>query len=145
MSRIKLTTNKGTMYPVDLNHLTYSEAVEELNLLEQRTPHDTYEPDRQGENVLCLNYPNGDFELYEIEEIDYFEVLADFDNLPDNIQAKLLPVYEVINAPDETWTPIIQEGDSSYKGCSDLLNALETIGWTCDYGLDGTPIDLQPL
>ena len=42
MSRIKLTTNKGTMYPVDLNHLTYSEAVEELNLLEQRTPHDTY-------------------------------------------------------------------------------------------------------
>ena len=145
MSKIKLTTNKGTMYPVDLQDLTYSEAIEELNLLEQRTPQDTYEPDRQGEDVLCLNYPNGDFELYEIEEIDYFEVLADFDNLPDNIQAKLLPVYEVINAPDETWTPIIQEGDSNYKGCADLIEALETIGWTCDYGLDGLPIELQPL
>ena len=145
MSKIKLTTNKGTMYPVDLQDLTYSEAIEELNLLEQRTPQDTYEPDRQGEDVLCLNYPNGDFELYEIEEIDYFEVLADFDNLPDNIQAKLLPVYEVINAPDETWTPIIQEGDSNYKGCADLIEALETIGWTCDYELDGLPINLQPL
>lgn len=145
MSKIKLTTNKGTMYPVDLQDLTYSEAIEELNLLEQRTPQDTFEPDRQGEDVLCLNYPNGDFELYEIEEIDYFELLADFDNLPDDIQAKLLTVYELINAPDKTWTPIIQEGDSNYKGCSDLLNALETIGWTCDYGLDGTPIDLQPL
>ena len=88
---------------------------------------------------------NGDFELYEIEETDFFEALADFDSLPKNIQDKLLPVYEVINAPDETWTPIIQEGDSSYKGCADLIEALETIGWTCDYGLDGTPIDLQPL
>lgn len=76
MSRIKLTTNKGTMYPVDLNHLTYSEAVEELNLLEQRTPHDTYEPGRQGKDVLCLNYPNGDFELYEIEETSSPKKLA---------------------------------------------------------------------
>ena len=87
----------------------------------------------------------GDFELYEIEETDFFEALADFDSLPKNIQDKLLPVYEVINAPDETWTPIIQEGDSSYKGCADLIEALETIGWTCDYGLDGLPIELQPL
>lgn len=77
--------------------------------------------------------------------IDYLEILADFDTLPANQQKELKQVNDLINAPDKTWTPVIQEGESSYQGCADLVEALEKIGWTCDYGLDGTPIDLQPL
>ena len=67
MAHIKLTTQNGVNYPSDLKNLTYNEAVEQLNLLEQKTGHEDFESDRQMEDVLCLNYANGDFELYEIE------------------------------------------------------------------------------
>jgi hypothetical protein len=77
--------------------------------------------------------------------IDYLEILADFDTLPTEQQEQLKQVNDLINAPNMTWTPIIQEGEQDYKACADLVEALEKIGWTCDYGLDGTPIDLQPL
>lgn len=67
MAHIKLTTQNGVNYPSDLKNLTYNEAVEQLNLLDQKTGHEDFESDRQMEDVLCLNYANGDFELYEIE------------------------------------------------------------------------------
>lgn len=67
MAHIKLTTQNGVNYPSDLKNLTYNEAVEQLNLLEQKTGHEDFESDRQMEDVLCLNYANGDFEIYEIE------------------------------------------------------------------------------
>lgn len=68
MAKIKLTTQDGTSYPSDLQNLTYEEAVKQLNLLEQKSPSDDYETDRQGEDALCLNYVNGDYSLYEIED-----------------------------------------------------------------------------
>lgn len=37
MVKIKLTTKAGESYPNDLQHLEYDEAVEQLNLLSQKT------------------------------------------------------------------------------------------------------------
>ncbi len=70
MAKIKLTTNAGSTYPADLQNISYDEAVKQLDLLEQKTLHSDYETDRQGEDALCLNYVNGDFSLYEIEDED---------------------------------------------------------------------------
>ena len=67
MATIKLTTKSGISYPSDLQNLTYSESVEQLDLLEQKTGFEDFEADRQGENVLCLNHTDGNFSLYEIE------------------------------------------------------------------------------
>ena len=78
-------------------------------------------------------------------QIDYFEILADYDTLSAKQRNELKEVYELINAPDMLWSDTIQKGDASYKGCAALVEALEQIGWTCDYGLDGMPIDLQPM
>jgi hypothetical protein len=75
---------------------------------------------------------------------NYFEILADFDTLPEAQQSELRQVNDLINDPDASWAEVMQ-GDSDYQGCADLVEALEKIGWTCDYGLDGQPIDLQPL
>lgn len=68
MANIKLTTQDGVSYPADLQNLTYDEAVTQLDLLSQKTGHEDWELDRQGEDVICLNYTNGDFSLYEIED-----------------------------------------------------------------------------
>lgn len=68
MAKIKLTTNAGTTYPADLQNLTYDEAVNQLNLLEQKTGREDWEADRQGEDALCLNHVGGDYSLYEIED-----------------------------------------------------------------------------
>jgi len=76
---------------------------------------------------------------------DYFEILADFDTLPEAQQKELRQVNDLINNPDASWAEIMQEGNGSYIACADLVEALEQIGWTCEFGLDGQPIDLQPL
>jgi hypothetical protein len=76
---------------------------------------------------------------------DYFEILADFDTLPQGQQNELRQVNDLINNPDASWAEVMLQGESCYLACSDLVEALEQIGWTCDYGLDGQPIDLQPL
>lgn len=64
--RIKLTTWDGVIYPTDLQNLTYEEAVIQLDLLSQKTGFEDCEPDRQGEDIVCLNHTTGDFSLYEI-------------------------------------------------------------------------------
>lgn len=67
--KIKHTDAAGRVnYPGDLNGLIYEDAVTQLDLLEQGTSHSTHEADRQGEDVLVLNYPGGEFEIYEIED-----------------------------------------------------------------------------
>lgn len=69
MSKIKLTTQSGTSYPNDLQNLTYEDAVNQLDLLAEKSGRDDWDTaDRQGEDVLCLNYSNGDYSLYEIED-----------------------------------------------------------------------------
>lgn len=63
--KVKLTTDDGVSFPEDLQNLTYSKAVNQLNLLAQC---DAEEIDRQAEDVLCLTNADGTYELYEIEE-----------------------------------------------------------------------------
>ena len=40
MAKIKLTTKAGTTYPSDLQNLTYEQAVEQIELLSQKTGFD---------------------------------------------------------------------------------------------------------
>lgn len=66
--RIKKTNTTGTTYPADLINLSYEDSIAQLNLLEEVTLHADFKSDRQGEDVLCRNYTDGSFELFEIEE-----------------------------------------------------------------------------
>jgi hypothetical protein len=54
---------------------------------------------------------------------------------------ELLPaeVQQLINDSD------IDEGGCSYAECRRLLTALEPLGYTFEYGLDGIPYDLTQI
>jgi hypothetical protein len=36
-----------------------------------------------------------------------------------------------------------EESDFNYESCGNLVDELEEVGYTCDYGLDATPFDLR--
>ena len=59
-------------------------------------------------------------------EIDLFEV---YETLPKEVQDVLEVFGEV-------------EG---YEGCNALIDALEPLGYTCDYGLDACPYGLRKI
>lgn len=67
-----------------------------------------------------------------VEEIDLFD---DYDNLPSNVKALL----DNFNDKYETC-----EHDG-YGLCSQLVTALELIGYTCEYGLDACPYRLKKI
>ncbi len=52
---------------------------------------------------------------------------------------ELLPkeVQEVINN--------FSEKDNDYENCAKLVEELEEVGYTCDYGLDASPYDLKQI
>lgn len=65
MTKIKVTSSLGAIsYPSDLNGLTYEQAVEQLNLLEQNP---AVEPERQLEDALVITYADGSWSIFEIE------------------------------------------------------------------------------
>lgn len=66
--------------------------------------------------------------LDHAEPVDYFECL---DAVPDLVRA-IVDGFNDVLEPD-------------YDDCRNLQAALQELGWTCDYGLDGVPLDLQPL
>lgn len=35
--------------------------------------------------------------------------------------------------------------ENDYNTCEELIKDLNNIGYTCDYGLDGVPFDLQKI
>jgi hypothetical protein len=37
------------------------------------------------------------------------------------------------------------DGDNTYDKCAELVAELETVGYTCEYGLDAEPYDLQKI
>jgi hypothetical protein len=37
------------------------------------------------------------------------------------------------------------ELENNYDNCMALVDELNMVGWGCNYGLDGTPYDLQEL
>lgn len=66
MYKLRLTTDEGISFPADLQNLSKSEAKKQLDLLSEKTLKCDFSVDMQGWDVVCLNYPNGEFELYEI-------------------------------------------------------------------------------
>jgi hypothetical protein len=52
-------------------------------------------------------------------------------------QYKLLPI-EVQAILDK-----YSEKENDYENCSNLVDELEQVGWTCDYGLDAEPFNLR--
>lgn len=60
-------------------------------------------------------------------EIDLFE---DWENLPAEVQAIL----------DKHCT-----GDNTYEACRALIDDLEKVGYTCDYGLSAEPYGLRKI
>jgi hypothetical protein len=38
-----------------------------------------------------------------------------------------------------------EEADTCYKMCQSLIEELEQVGYTCDYGLDGIPYELTKI
>ena len=59
--------------------------------------------------------------------MDLFEI---YETLPMEVQ-------EVINN--------FSEKDNDYDNCAQLVEELEAVGYTCDYGLDASPYDLKQL
>ena len=59
--------------------------------------------------------------------MDLFE---QYDDLPQNVK-------DVLNK--------FEEADKTYINCQALVDDLEKIGYTCDYGLDASPFDLKKL
>jgi hypothetical protein len=37
------------------------------------------------------------------------------------------------------------EMDNSYETCSELVRELNSVGYTCDYGLDAEPFELRKI
>lgn len=63
----------------------------------------------------------------EEEEIDLFE---DFDNLPSDVQAVIMK---------------FDASEQNYNTCQKLVDALEEVGYTCEYGLSAVPYNLRKL
>ena len=63
----------------------------------------------------------------EEEEIDLFE---DFDNLPCNVQAVIMK---------------FEDSEQDYNTCQELVDALEEVGYTCEYGLTAVPYNLRKI
>jgi hypothetical protein len=53
-----------------------------------------------------------------------------YDELPTEVQA-ILDKYA--------------EMDFTYENCGNLIDELEVLGWTCDYGQDAQPYDLRKV
>ena len=37
------------------------------------------------------------------------------------------------------------EDEDSYQECAKIQDRLQSVGWTCDYYLDGVPFDVKPI
>lgn len=61
-----------------------------------------------------------------------------FENL-DQLPAEARAVCEHYISRFDTCT------EDAYMLCAEFLAAIEAIGFTFEYGLDGTPFDLQPI
>ena len=61
------------------------------------------------------------------EEIDLFE---DFGNLPSDVQAVIMK---------------FEDSEQDYNTCQELVDALEEVGYTCEYGLSAEPYNLRKI
>ena len=61
---------------------------------------------------------------------DNIDLLEDFENLPIEVQQILTKFFEE---------------DNTYDTCARLVDELNEVGYTIDYGLDADPYDLRKL
>lgn len=61
---------------------------------------------------------------------EFKDMFAYYDELPTEIK-EVLDKYA--------------EMDNTYENCGNLVEDLEELGWTCEYGLDAEPYDLRQL
>jgi len=53
------------------------------------------------------------------------------------IEKTPIEVQEIVNS--------FSDEENDYPTCEELVKRLETVGWTCDYGLDASPFGLMPI
>ena len=75
-----------------------------------------------------IKYEGGGDVEYDGEGVDLFET-------PENIPPKVQQVLD----------RYFVDGDEDYETVQEALDAVEKIGYTFDYGLDGTPYDLRKI
>ena len=55
----------------------------------------------------------------------------------------LFEQYETLPQEVKDIIDAFNEKENSYELCEDLINALEEVGYTCEYGLDAIPFNLE--
>ncbi len=60
--------------------------------------------------------------------------MDDLFETPDLLPIEVKAILDKYSAMDET-----------YENCEALVSELETVGYTCDYGLDGVPYQLEKI
>jgi hypothetical protein len=68
--------------------------------------------------------------IYQLNKEIMADMFEHYEELPTEVQA-ILDKYS--------------EMDNTYENCGNLVGELETIGWTCEYGLSAEPYDLRRL
>ena len=64
--------------------------------------------------------------------------------MDDNNEIDLFDVYETL--PQEVQDVLIEHGEVvGYEGCRKLIDALEKVGYTCDYDLSASPHSLRKI
>lgn len=51
--------------------------------------------------------------------------------------------YELLPIEVQAILDKYSEKENDYENCSNLVDELEQVGWTCDYGLDAEPFNLR--
>ncbi len=101
--------------------LGYAELIQHLSLL----CNDTKENIHNNLKDFVIDWEGYVYD--ENEELDLFE-------FPQLIPAN---VQQIIDS--------FSHEENEYDVCEDLVSALESVGYTCDYDLDGIPCDLKKI
>lgn len=91
----------------------------------------------QGEIIelqsLIEHIDKGDVELLQWAGVPEFEDEVDLFETPENL-------------PQEVQDVLIEFGEvEGFDGCKKLIDALEPLGYTCDYDLSATPYGLKKI
>jgi|SRR3989344_3286735 len=57
----------------------------------------------------------------------------------------LFEQYETLPQPVKTILDKYAEMENDYEACGNLVNELNTVGYTCEYGLDADPFNLRRI
>lgn len=57
----------------------------------------------------------------------------------------LFEIYETLPMEVQVVINNFSEKDTTYDNCAKLVEELEAVGYTCDYGLDASPYDLKQI